>query len=92
MQQGLKRSSALDGLCCWSYAHDTRGRMRTGKGVSLVGSHAHRDGWMQPTALCAHKIGAILESGISPTAFPIYVCAAAEAQAVRRQLSASLPQ
>jgi hypothetical protein len=39
---------------------------------------------MQRTALCAHKIAAILKAGISPTALPIYQCAAAEAQAVRR--------
>jgi hypothetical protein len=39
---------------------------------------------MQRTALCACKIGAILKLGSSPTAFPIYECAAADAQAVRR--------
>jgi hypothetical protein len=39
---------------------------------------------MQRTALCARKIEAILKSGISPTAFPIYECAAADAQAVGR--------
>jgi len=38
---------------------------------------------LQRTALGADKIAAILELGISPTAFPIYQCAAAEAQAVR---------
>jgi hypothetical protein len=36
--------------CCWSYAHDTRGWRRAVKGVSLVRSHARRDGWMQLTA------------------------------------------
>ena len=39
---------------------------------------------LQRTALGAHKIGAILKSGINPSAFPIYECAAAEAQAVGR--------
>src|SRR6266508_4031572 len=38
---------------------------------------------LQRTALCAHKIGAILTVGFSPTVFPIYDCAAAEAQPVR---------
>jgi len=37
---------------------------------------------LQRTALRAHKIAAILKVGISSTAFPIYECAAAEAQAV----------
>ena len=37
---------------------------------------------LQRTALCAHKIAAILKAGIRPTAFPIYECAAAEAQTV----------
>ena len=40
---------------------------------------------LQRTALCAHKIGAILTVGFSPTVFPIYDCAAAEAQPVGRQ-------
>jgi hypothetical protein len=40
---------------------------------------------MQRTALCARKIGAILRTGIGPTAFPIYRCAAADAQTVGRQ-------
>jgi hypothetical protein len=40
---------------------------------------------MQRTALCAHKIAAILKAGFSPTAFPIYRCAAADAQAVSPQ-------
>src|SRR6185436_9364732 len=70
MQHGLNGSSALDGLCCWSYAHDTRGRSRTVKGVSLVGSHTRRDGWMQRTALCADKIAAILMRSFSSNAFP----------------------
>ncbi len=38
---------------------------------------------LQRTALCAHKIGAILTVGFSPTVFPIYDCAAAEAQPVK---------
>jgi len=38
---------------------------------------------LQRTALCAHKIGAILKVGISSKAFPTYGCAAAEAQAGR---------
>jgi len=37
---------------------------------------------LQRTALCAREIIAFLKSGIDPTAFPIYGCAAAEAQAV----------
>jgi hypothetical protein len=37
---------------------------------------------LQRTALGADKIGAILIPGIGPTTFPIYGCAAAEAQAV----------
>jgi len=40
---------------------------------------------LQRTALCAREIIAFLKSGIDPTAFPIYGCAAAEAQAVGRQ-------
>ncbi|KPV52750.1 hypothetical protein SE17_13630 [Kouleothrix aurantiaca] len=36
----------------------------------------------QLTALCARKIGAFLKSEIGTIAFPIYECAAAEAQAV----------
>jgi len=36
------------------------------------------------TALGADKIGAILNAAICSTAFLIYDCAAAEAQAVRR--------
>jgi hypothetical protein len=39
---------------------------------------------LQRTALGADKIGAILKAGFGSTAFPIYECAAAEAQAVRR--------
>jgi len=42
---------------------------------------------LQRTALCAREIRAFLKAGISPTAFLIYECAAAEAQAVRRQPS-----
>jgi hypothetical protein len=38
----------------------------------------------QLTALCARKIGAFLKSEIGTIAFPIYECAAAEAQAVGR--------
>jgi len=37
---------------------------------------------MQRTALRARKIVAFLKAGISPTAFPIYQCAAADAQTV----------
>ena len=37
---------------------------------------------MQRTALCARKIVAFLKAGIGPTAFPIYGCAAADAQPV----------
>jgi hypothetical protein len=39
---------------------------------------------LQRTALGADKIAAILKRGSSPTALPIYGCAAAEAQAVGR--------
>jgi len=39
---------------------------------------------MQRTARCAHKIGAFLKAGISPIVFPIYRCAAADAQPVGR--------
>jgi hypothetical protein len=46
-----------------------------------VGSHARRDGRMQRTALGADKIVAILKVRISPTVFPLYQCAAADAQA-----------
>jgi len=42
---------------------------------------------LQRTALGADKIAAILKSGIGPIAFPIYECAAADAQGVRRQPS-----
>jgi hypothetical protein len=38
-------------------------------------------------ALCAHKIGAFLKSEFGSKAFPIYECAAAEAQAVGPQIS-----
>ena len=38
---------------------------------------------MQRTALCTRKIVAFLNVRIGPTAFPIYRCAAADAQAVR---------
>jgi hypothetical protein len=37
---------------------------------------------MQRTALRAHKIGAFLKVGVSPSAVPIYQCAAADAQTV----------
>ena len=37
---------------------------------------------LQRTALWADKIAAILKPGITPKAFPVYECAAAEAQAV----------
>ena len=40
---------------------------------------------MQRTALRARKIGAFLKSGIGPSAFPIYQCAAADAQTVGPQ-------
>jgi len=39
---------------------------------------------LQRTAIGADKIGATLKPGIGPTIFPIYGCAAAEAQAVLR--------
>jgi hypothetical protein len=39
---------------------------------------------MQRTALCAREIGAFLNAGIGLTAFPIYECAAADAQPVGR--------
>jgi hypothetical protein len=39
---------------------------------------------LQRTARGADKIGAILKAGIGSTAFPIYDCAAAEAQIVGR--------
>jgi len=39
---------------------------------------------MEPTPLRVNKIRAILKLGIGPSAFPIYRCAAAEAQAVGR--------
>jgi hypothetical protein len=45
---------------------------------------------MQRTALCARKIVAFLNVRISPTVFPIYQCAAADAQAVGRHSSSSL--
>jgi len=38
---------------------------------------------MQRTALRAHKIAAFLKAGIGPSTFPIYRCAAADAQTVR---------
>jgi hypothetical protein len=44
---------------------------------------------MQRTARCAHKIGAFLKAGISPIVFPIYRCAAADAQPVVRHPSLS---
>jgi hypothetical protein len=40
---------------------------------------------LQRTALCARKIVAFLKPGFSPTAFPIYCSAAAEAQTVGRE-------
>jgi hypothetical protein len=45
---------------------------------------------LQRTALCAREIGAILTAGIGPSAFPIYECAAADAQAVRAHIKAAL--
>jgi hypothetical protein len=58
-----------------------------GRAVSAVPTYGLPDGWLQRTALCADKIVAILKSRIGPTTFPIYECAAAQAQAVGRQLS-----
>jgi len=46
---------------------------------------------MQRTALCARKIVAFLKVGIGPTVFPIYWCAAADAQPVGRAINAVLP-
>jgi len=40
---------------------------------------------MEPTPLGGPKLGAILKPGISPTAFLIYGCGAAHAQAVGRR-------
>ena len=58
-----------------------------GRAVSTVPTDGVSDGWLQRTALCAHKIIAILKVRISTTAFPIYRCAAADAQGVGRQPS-----
>jgi hypothetical protein len=41
---------------------------------------------MQPTPLRAEQDRAFLKAGFGPTVFPIKWCAAAQAQAVRRQL------
>jgi len=41
--------------CCWSYDNDTCAWVRPVKGVSLAGSHARRDGWMEPTPLCGEQ-------------------------------------
>ena len=41
----------------------------------------------QLTALCAHKIGPILKPEFGSKAFPIYECAAAEAQIVGRAIN-----
>src|SRR6266508_1754959 len=46
---------------------------------------------LQRTALGADKIRAILKPGFGLTAFPIYDCAAAEAQAVGRHSRLSFP-
>jgi hypothetical protein len=46
---------------------------------------------MQRTALCARKIVAFLNAGISPTVIPIYRCAAADAQPVGPQSIILLP-
>jgi hypothetical protein len=43
--------------------------------VSPVGSHARRDGGMQPTPLRGPKIGGILKTNLVLTAFPIYTAA-----------------
>src|SRR5690349_18020386 len=45
---------------------------------------------LQRTALCADKIGAFLKAGSNQRAFPIYGCAAAEAQAVGPATSSRL--
>jgi hypothetical protein len=39
---------------------------------------------MHPTPLCGHEIVAILQAGISSTAFPIYRCGAGDGQLVGR--------
>jgi hypothetical protein len=54
----------------------------TVRAVSAVLTYGVSDERLQRTALCADKIAAILSAGIGPTAFLIYRCAAAEAQAV----------
>ena len=59
MQHGFEAPVGLTVSCCWSYDHDTRRRVGQRKGVSLAGSHARRDGWMQLTAE-AREIVAIL--------------------------------
>jgi hypothetical protein len=46
------------------------------------GVTARRDGWMQPTPLRAHKIGAFLKVSIGSEPIPIYRCAAADAKVV----------
>src|SRR6266545_4613405 len=50
---------------------------------SAVPTYGGSDGWLYRTALGADKIRAILKPRFNPIAFPIYGCAAAEAQAVR---------
>jgi hypothetical protein len=54
---GLSAPMRLTVYCCWSYDHDTRRREGQRKGVSLAGSHARRDGWMQLTAFGARDRG-----------------------------------
>jgi hypothetical protein len=39
-------------------------------GVPAVPTYGVSDGWLQRTALCAHKIGAILKVGFRSKAFP----------------------
>src|SRR5262245_6095982 len=46
---------------------------------------------LERTALCADKIGAFLKAGFRTIAFPIYWCAAAQAQAVRPPRNRAMP-
>ena len=70
-----------------------KGEQRRDEDVLVVRQRLRRrpNRGLQRTALGADQIGAILEARISSAAFPIYGCAAAEAQAVRRQPRTSVP-
>ncbi len=81
-----RRALRIKALECGLEASGTRRAV-----VSVSWMHTAEAGeglWRVPSGLGslrgADKIGGILKAGIGSTAVPIYECAAAEAQAVRR--------